>query len=127
MPSLGISALRLLVNDQSSLEFSDSELQSFLDIAQFSGALSDSALFYAASLATKSLVVKYASIPIQEVSIGGFQTSVGRTQAKYLEAQADKFYQFYVDAPAFGIAEQNLSSFNELAILRGWILRTQLP
>jgi hypothetical protein len=125
--SPSVSALRILLNDQSSTEFTDSELQTFLDIAQYSGVLSDSALFLAASLGTNSLVVKYGSIPVQEVSIGGFQTSAGRTQVRYLESQADRFYQLYIDAPAFGIAEDNLSSFNELAILRNWILRTQLP
>jgi len=125
--SLGVNALRILLNDQSAVEFTDSELQTFLDIAQFSGTLDDSALFLAASLGTNSLVVKYGSIPVQEVSIGGFQTSAGRTQVRYLESQADRFYQLYIDAPAFAIAEDNLSAFNELAILRNWILRTQLP
>jgi hypothetical protein len=127
MATTGIALLRILINDQNSAEFQDSELQGFLDAAEYSGDVGDSAIFLAASLATNSLVVKYGSIPVQEVSIGGFQTSAGRTQVRYLEAQADRFYQLYIDAPAFGIAEDNVSSFNELAILRNWILRTQLP
>ena len=128
-----LQKLRVLINDMESTEFSDDQLQAFLDAAatvesSAAGATisGNGNLFLAASLAVRSLVTKYASIPIQEVSIGGFQASVGRTQARFLEAQADAWYQLYIDTPAFAIAEENLSGFNELTIIRNFVLRTEL-
>jgi len=128
MPTPGVTALRLLINDQNATEFQDSDLQIFLDSAGYTGDGDpvDSALFLAASLASNSLVVKYGSVPVQEVSIGGFQTSAGRTQVGYLQQQADRFYQLYIDTPAFAIAEENLSGFNELEIIRNWVLRNEI-
>jgi hypothetical protein len=128
MPTTGITSLRLLINDQSASEFTDNELQTFLDTAGYTGEGDpvDAAIFLAAALASNSLVVKYGSVPVQEVSIGGFQTSAGRTQVRYLQQQADRFYQLYIDTPAFAIAEENLSGFNELEIIRNWVLRNEI-
>ncbi len=132
MPLSNIQALRYLINDQTAIEFDDIGIQSFLDAAaaiESSAAgtpiSGDGNILLAASLATQSLVVKYSTIPIQEVSIGGFQSSVGRTQARFLETQADRFYQMYIDTPAFAIAEENNSGFNELTIIRNFVLRTE--
>jgi len=127
-----ITALRFLINDSEGKEFDDNGIQSFLDAAaqiESSAAGTPIAgngnILLAASLATQSLVVKYGSIPVQEVSIGGFQTSAGRTQVRYLESQADRFYQMYIDTPAFAIAEENNSGYNELTIIRNWVLRNE--
>jgi hypothetical protein len=128
MPTTGVTQLRLLINDQTSTEFTDSQLQTFLDTAGYTGEGDpiDSAIFLAASIATNALVVKYGSVQIQEVSLGGFQASQGRSQVKYLQQQADRFYQLYIDTPAFAIAEENLSGFNELEIIRNWVLRNEI-
>jgi hypothetical protein len=119
----GLTTLRVLLNDQTAAEFADSDLQVFLDTAGFTGVAGDSTIYLAAMLATQSLVVKYASLPVHQVSIGGFETSLGRTQARFLESQADRWYQLYLDAPACGVAEENLSGFNELTIIRNWVLK----
>ena len=133
MPLSNQDALRVLINDSDAKEFTTDQIQSFLDQAstiESSAAgtplTGDGNLLLAAFLATQSLVVKYSTIPIQEVSIGGFQTSAGRTQVRMLEAQADRWYQAYIDTPAFAIAEDNLSGFNELTIIRNWVLRNEV-
>lgn len=128
-----LQALRVLINDSDGKEFDDDQIQGFLDIAaSVESAVAatpisgDGNLLLAASFATQSLVVKYGSIPVQEVSIGGFQTSVGRTQARFLEQQAERWYQMYIDTPAFAMIEENNCGFNELTIIRNFVLRTEL-
>jgi hypothetical protein len=134
MPVPNITALRVLINDQDAKEFTaDTDIQVFLDTAaQIESAAAgtllpgDGNLLLAASLALQSLVTKYGSIPIQEVSIGGFQSSVGRTQVRFLEQQAQRFYDMYIDTPAFAIIEENNCGYNELTIIRNWVLRNEI-
>jgi len=128
-----IGNLRVLINDMDSKEFTDAQLQSFFDVAAtYESAAAgtpiagNGSIFLAAAFATESLVVKYATIPITEVSIGGFQTSVGRTQARFLEQQAERWRDLYYNTPAFAIIEENNCGFNELTIIRNWILRNEI-
>lgn len=125
--------LRVLINDMESKEFTDDQIQGFLDTAsQYESSVAqtpltgDGDLILAAFFATQSLVVKYSTIAVQEVSVGGFQTSVGRTQVRMLEAQADRWFQAYIDKPAFAIVEENNCGFNELTIIRNWVLRNEI-
>lgn len=112
--------LRLLINDQDSSEFSDDQLQAFLDVH-------DGSLFLAAASACDALVSKYSRIPVTQVSIGGFQTTSGRTQMRYLETMAERWRQLEYDTPAFAIAQENLSDFNQLIMIRNYILKTEMP
>jgi hypothetical protein len=123
--------LRLLINDQAKAEFTDDEIQGFLDTAAtlestVAGvAISGNGnLILAAYLATQSLVVKYSSVETRSVSIGGFQTSIGRSQVRMLEQQAERWYELYLNTPAFAIAEENNSAYNQLQMIRNAILRT---
>ena len=125
-----LQALRILINDPSLAEFTDDQLQGFLIAAAITESAvagvsisGDGNLLLSASLATQALVVKYAKIQVQEVSIGGFQTSQGRRQVRMLEQQADRFYQMYLDAPAFAVAEENNTDYNEFYILREQIMK----
>lgn len=126
-------ALRLLINDQASAEFTDGEIQGFLDaaakvesIAAGTTISGNGNVILAAYLATQSLVVKYASVETRSVSIGGFQTSIGRSQVRMLEQQAARWYELYLNTPAFAIAEENNTDYNQLMMIRNSILR-QIP
>lgn len=128
-----IQTLRILINDMDSAEFTDAQIQGFLDAAlAYESSVAgtpltgDGNFFLAAHLAVSSLVTKYSSIPVQQVSIGGFQTSLGRTQARFLEGQAQRWYDLYINTPAFAIIEENNCGFNELTIIRNWVLRNEI-
>lgn len=127
-----ITALRLLINDQSSKEFTDdADIQGFLDAAavlesatagaQISG---DGNLILAAYLAVQSLVAKYASVSTQSLSVGGFQASLGRSQVRMLEQLAKAWYDLYLNTPAFAIAEENNTDYNALMMIRNQVLRS---
>ncbi len=121
-----VEILRLLINDQAKVEFpDDSSIQGFLTAAAMrEGLTGDGDMMLAASLAIGSLVAKYASVETQSVSIGGFQTSQGRSQVRMLEQQRAAFYQMYLDQPAFAIAEEASTHMNYWLQIRNQIVKT---
>jgi hypothetical protein len=118
-PMTDVQKLRILIADPAgaSQQFSDSDLQFMLD-------LNDGSLYLAAAIACDTLASKVGS-SLQEVRIGDFMDSSGRNQVAALQAQAESWRTLEYETPAFAIAEENLSNFNELNIIRNYILRTE--
>jgi len=127
MPS-NIDILRALINDQAKAEFpDDSTIQTFLSTAAtIEGVDGDGNILLAASLAVGSLVGKYASVETKSLNIGGFQTTVGRSQVRMLEQQRQAFYQMYLDQPAFAIAEESSTDLNYWLMIRNQILKEEI-
>lgn len=116
-----IQKVRLLIGDNTSpQEFSDSDIQAFLDITAFSGTNS---LFLASALACDARAAS-VSANAQEVKIGDY-TQSDRTRLAAIQTQADKFRQLEYETPAFAIVEDNVSEFNALTIIRNYVLRTE--
>lgn len=62
------------------------------------------------------------------VKIGDYETAVDvGALAKSLLDQAEGYRTLVEETPAFAIAEENLSAFNELIIISNWIYRTSCP
>lgn len=57
------------------------------------------------------------------VKIGGYQSS-SSDRVKALQAAATTLRDRVNNTPAFAIADQNLSVFNQMDIIRNWILKT---
>ena len=124
-----IGQLRLVLGDtaQGSAKFSDEELQAFLDMEY--GSLRLAAADAYTALAGKLPFATLASgISAESVKMGDFEASAGTAdKATALLKLADSLRELEYNTPAFAVAEENLSGFNEATILRNWILRTQLP
>lgn len=125
-----LQKVRLLIGDQLSAAFTDDEIQTFLDLRSAEAGYNDQ-FYMAAYLALKSLASK-VSVALRSggtsVKIGDFETStdIGNLSKAILE-QAQGYYDLVMNTPAFAIAEENLSQFNELTIIRNWMFRIQLP
>src|SRR6266567_1883799 len=111
-----IEKVRVLIGDTQATEFADSDIQVYLDIE-------GGDLLLSAALALDTLVAR-ADVTPHQVSIGKFQYSAGRTQIRQLTQQAEAFRKRAYETPAFAIAEENLSEFNQLILIRNWILKT---
>ena len=115
-----VQKVRVLIGDTGTdltkQSLTDDQLEVYLDI-EFGD------LLLAAALALDAMAAK-ADITPHQVSIGKFQYSAGRTQIRQLTQQAEAFRKRAYETPAFAVIEENLSSMNELIILRNWVLRT---
>jgi hypothetical protein len=126
-----IQTVRLLIGDQASAAYtSDADIQQFLDLNSIYAGFNDQ-FYMAAYLALKSLGAKLVILLRgggSSVKIGDFEFSseVGNISKAFLD-QAQGYYDLVMNTPAFAIAEENLSVFNELIIIENWIYRTQLP
>jgi hypothetical protein len=110
-----IQKIRVLISSPDG-EFTDDELQMFLD-------LSSGSLFLGCALALDARAAGI-STESQEVKIGDYSTS-DRTRLATIVAQAQSFRDLEFNTPAFGVIEENLSDMNALIILRNYILRTE--
>jgi hypothetical protein len=117
-----ITAVRTLIGDTESVNFTDDQITMFNSLALVSGPGAE--YFYAASLALSSLAAKVGTT-LQSVTIGDFQNSDG-DRVTALQNQAEKFLEFYYNTPAFAVVEENLSQMNELIIIRNFILKNEL-
>ena len=61
----------------------------------------------------------------QSVTIGDYKL-VGRDQVKAIQDIAQRFRDAVNNMPAWGITEENTCGFNEMVIIRNWVLRTEL-
>lgn len=61
----------------------------------------------------------------QTIQIGDYRVS-GKDQVKAIQDIANRFRDAVNNLPAWGIIEENLSGFNELTIIRNWVLRTEM-
>lgn len=74
--------------------------------------------------ALESLAAKAASNS-NDIRLGSL-TLNDRFKVSSVQAQADRFRNAVNSMPAWGIAEENSCGFNELTIIRNWVLRTEL-
>lgn len=95
--------------------FTDEELTAILNLLNGS-------LYQTAAACCENLARKYAAANNQ-VKIGDFQYSSESAASHYLDL-ATRFREVEENLPAFAVAEENLSGFNELAIIRNYVLRT---
>lgn len=109
--------LRFLLGDtvQATALFQDEELAMLL-------ALYSNSLYLSAAACCESLA-RRAATNANAVKIGDYQYSSESAAKHYLEL-AQRFRDAENDIPVFDVAEENLSGFNELAIIRNWVLRT---
>lgn len=131
MPALSdIQKVRLLIGDQLSVAFTDDQIQTFLDLRSAEAGYNDQ-FYMAAYLGLKSLASQL-SVKLRAGStstkIGDFETStdIGSLSKAILD-QAEGYRTLVEETPAFAVAEENLSPFSELTIIKNWIFRTQLP
>jgi hypothetical protein len=61
----------------------------------------------------------------QSVTIGDYKL-VGKDQVKAISDIAQRFRDAVNNLPAWGIVEENLCGFNEMVIIRNWVLRTEM-
>lgn len=126
-----IQKVRLLIGDQASAAFTDdADIQAFLDLWSIYAGTNDQ-LYMASYLALKSLGAKLV-IALRgggsSVKIGDFEFSNQVTGiSKAFLDQAQGYYDLVMNTPAFAIAEENLSSFNELIIIDNFIYKHLLP
>ncbi len=133
-----VGKMRLLIadSDPTAPQFSDEELQAFQDITSMQVAGPSSffgggdipqteLLLLSCAQAMDSLATKVASIKGQTVTLGDFQV-MAKDQVLSLQGQGQKFRDAVNNLPAWGIIEENTCGFNELIIIRNWVLRTEL-
>lgn len=130
--------MRLLIGDANSAapNFQDEELQAILNITSGmeSGwqTVSDSAipqselLLLACATAMDALASRTAGADSgQTVTIGDYKLT-GKDQVKAIQDIANRFRDAVNNLPAWGIIEENTCGFNEMVIIRNWVLRTEL-
>jgi hypothetical protein len=111
--------IRYLVGDtdMTSPNFSDEELQGFYSLTP------DGSIYLACALALDSLASS-AAINLTNVTLGTLKIDE-TSKVEELKLQAARFRDLEYNTPAFAVVEENLSSFNELGIIRNFILRTE--
>lgn len=136
-----IGKMRLLIGDTINTpaipcDFQDAELQAILNV--ISGMLSgpqgfvsanipqNEVLLLACAQAMDALAARTAAGQTGQSITRGNYKLVGKDQVTALQAAAQRFRDAVNNLPAWGIIEENLSGFNELVIIRNWILRTEL-
>lgn len=111
-----IQAVRTCIGDKNAVQFSDDEIQFFLDSQGES-------IFLASGAALDAWAASIGTI-LKEQRIGDFFDQSGRNQVSALQAQAEAFRQIEYNTPAFDFAEENYNEFTQYDIIRNYILRT---
>ena len=132
-----VGMMRLLIADTNAdtPTFQDEELQAFQDITSlqvagptyFYGGASipqQELLLLSCAQAMDALANKVSSLHGQTITLGDF-TVAAKDQVTSLQGTAQRFRDAVNNLPAWGIIEENLSGFNELTIIRNWVLRTE--
>lgn len=130
--------IRLMIGDtvSASANFQDEELNALLNLtqSQISGpvvpfgaaTLTNDLLCYTCASALDALAARVAASPNgQTIQIGDYKLT-GKDQVGLLKDQAQRWRDVVEQMPAWGIGEENLSGFNELTIIRNWVLRTEV-
>ncbi len=133
-----LGKMRLLISDTdpTAPQFQDEELQAFQDVTSmqvqgpqaFFGGSSipqGELLLLSCAQAMDALATKVASTHGQTYTIGDFSVAA-KDQVVSLQGQGQKFRDAVYNLPAWGIIEENTCGFNELIIIRNWVLRTEL-
>lgn len=129
--------MRLLLGDTdpNNAKFTDEELDACYNITSLQlqgpqnsiphGAPSD-VLFYACATAMDAFASRVASSKDgRSIKIGDYQIS-GTAQVQKLQDIAQRFRDAVDNMPAWGIVEDNVSTMNEMLIIRNWVLRTEV-
>jgi hypothetical protein len=116
-----VGQVRFLIGDTDTTTpanqlFTDEEITAML------GLLGGS-IYQVAAACCEQLARRYASLS-SSVKIGDYQFS-GESAAKNYLDMAARFRDVEDNMPAFAIAEENLSGFNELILIRNYVLRTE--
>jgi hypothetical protein len=131
--------MRLLLGDtvQASANFQDEELQVFQNVVSGmesgpQGFFGDAAisqnelLLLSCAQAMDSLASRTAGFGSgQTVQIGDYRLT-GKDQVKAIQDIAQRFRDAVNNLPAWGIIEENTCGFNEMVIIRNWVLRTEM-
>ena len=139
LPPTGIvGQMRLMIGDtnSSSPNFQDEELQSIANVVSGMesgwqtvawGAIPQTELLLlACAQAMDCLAARLAaSASGQTVKIGDYQYS-GKDQIKAVQDMGQRFRDAVNNLPAWGIIEENTCGFNEMVIIRNWVLRTEM-
>jgi hypothetical protein len=139
LPPEGIvDQMRLLIGDTNSANpnFQDEELQTIANIiggmesgwptVAWGAIPQNELLLLCCAQAMDCLASRVASFSSgQTVTIGDYKLT-GKDQVKAIQDIANRFRDAVNNLPAWGIIEENLCGFNEMVIIRNWVLRTEL-
>jgi hypothetical protein len=134
-----VDQMRLLIGDTNAANpnFQDEELQCIANVLSGMesgwttvawGAIPQvELLLLSCAQALDSLAARVAgSTAGQTIQIGGDYKLTGKDQVQKLKDMAQRFRDAVNNVPAWGIIEENLCGFNEMVIIRNWVLRTEL-
>lgn len=133
-----IGSMRLLIGDTNAAApyFQDEELQQIANIVAgmesgwstvAGSAIPQTELVLLSSAqAIDCLATKLAAGPAgQTITLNDYKLT-GKDQIQKLQDMAQRFRDAVNNLPAWGIIEENLCGFNEMVIIRNWVLRTEL-
>jgi hypothetical protein len=115
-----VGQVRYLIGDTDPAKpiFDDATIQGFNNIAP------DQSLYLTCALASDAMAA-LAAKKLNDIVLGPLKIDQ-TSKVKALQEQATRFRNLEYNTPAFAVIEENLSGFNELTIIRNFILRTEL-
>lgn len=132
-----IGKMRLMLGDTNAdtANFQDEELQAFADVtaAQVQGPSSffgggnipdTELLLLSCATACDALGTRFSATHGQTLTLGDFQV-ITKDQVTAMNQMAQRFRDAVYNLPAWGIIEENTCGFNEMVIIRNWVLRTE--
>lgn len=138
-PVTVVDQMRLLIGDTNSANpnFQDEELATIANMVagmesgwstiQGVSVPQNELLLLSCAQAIDSLAARVAgSTAGQSIQIGGDYKLTGKDQVQKLQDMAQRFRDAVNNLPAWGIIEENTCGFNEMVIIRNWVLRTEL-
>lgn len=135
-PSTQTGLIRLMIGDttQASANFTDEEIQAVLNFSTLqtsgpmvpfgAGSPANDVLCYTCANLLDSLASKKAS-KLNNIVLGSLKIDE-TSKVAALKDQAQRWRDAVENMPAWGVAEENLSTFNELQIIRNWVMRTEV-
>lgn len=130
--------MRLLIGDtnQNAPNFQDEELQAIANVVSgmesgwqtiaYGQISQNELLLLSCAQCMDSLASRVAGSPAgQTISMSDYKLT-GKDQIQKLQDMAKRFRDAVNELPAWGIVEENLCGFNEMVIIRNWVLRTEL-
>jgi|ERR1035441_2754880 hypothetical protein len=139
-----IGKMRMLIGDTVSNpastpplpDFQDEELQAILNVVSgmesgwatvaCSAIPQNELLLLACAQAVEVLASRYASSKQGQTYVQGDYKLTGKDQIAAMMSVAQRFRDAVNNTPAWGIIEENTCGFNEMVIIRNWVLRTEM-
>lgn len=131
-----VGQIRLMIGDvvQAGANFSDEEIAATLNIASVqtggpaipfgSGIPCNDILCYTCANLLDSLASRFA-MGLNNVTLGSLKIDE-TSKVNAIKEQAQRWRDVVENMPAWGIIEENLSGFNELTIIRNWVMRNEV-